>query len=217
MPQTVSATGQAVFNDAQRTLHQSGISNGSATQDTIEDDGDWLVSNSIVRNQDRQQQQHDDDEFDMIDDDGELIGQPRPEDIAVEQSADHDDEYADMADYEDDNIIVDAAADTTTTTADNTNIIKVRTYDLSITYDKYYQTPRIWMTGKSSSDQPLSARETMQDVISDSANKTVTIEQHPHVPGPHASIHPCQHGAVMKTIVRNLIQASNCQISDSLF
>lgn len=27
------------------------------------------------------------------------------------------------------------------------NIIKTRTYDLSITYDKYYQTPRIWLSG----------------------------------------------------------------------
>ena len=44
----------------------------------------------------------------------------------------------------------------------------------------------------------------MQDVISDYANRTVTVENHPHVSGPHASIHPCQHGAVMKTIVRNL-------------
>ena len=30
------------------------------------------------------------------------------------------------------------------------------------------------------------------------------VLRHPHVTGPHASIHPCQHGAVMKTIVRNL-------------
>lgn len=29
----------------------------------------------------------------------------------------------------------------------------------------------------------------------------VTIEDHPHLPGKHASIHPCRHGAVMKKIV----------------
>jgi ubiquitin-like-conjugating enzyme ATG3 len=34
----------------------------------------------------------------------------------------------------------------------------------------------------------------------------VTIENHPHVAGPHASIHPCQHGKVMKTIVKNLMK-----------
>lgn len=29
----------------------------------------------------------------------------------------------------------------------------------------------------------------------------VTIEDHPHLPGKHASIHPCRHGAVMKKII----------------
>ena len=27
------------------------------------------------------------------------------------------------------------------------DILKTRTYDLHITYDKYYQTPRLWLTG----------------------------------------------------------------------
>ena len=86
----------------------------------------------------------------------------------------------------------------------------MRTYDLSITYDKYYQTPRVWMMGYSAdSNQPLTGEEMMQDVMSDYANRTVTIETHPHVSGPHASIHPCQHGAVMKTIVRNLTASSS--------
>lgn len=26
-------------------------------------------------------------------------------------------------------------------------IIQTRTYDLNITYDKYYQTPRLWLSG----------------------------------------------------------------------
>lgn len=51
----------------------------------------------------------------------------------------------------------------------------------------------------------------MQDVISDYANKTVTMEPHPHVSGPQASIHPCQHGKVMKAIVKNLIKATDKQ------
>ena len=128
---------------------------------------------------------------------------------------DDDDEYADMADFEDDDIIEDEAAVTsptavaanaTTSNNNDDNILKVRTYDLSITYDKYYQTPRIWLMGYADdgSSRPLTGDEMMQDVISDYAHRTVTIENHPHVHGPHASIHPCQHGAVMKTIVRNL-------------
>lgn len=27
------------------------------------------------------------------------------------------------------------------------NLVQVRTYDCSITYDKYYQTPRMWLLG----------------------------------------------------------------------
>lgn len=65
------------------------------------------------------------------------------------------------------------------------------------------------MIGRNESNQqPLSAPEMMEDVISDYANKTVTMEPHPHVSGPQASIHPCQHGKVMKAIVRNLLKAT---------
>ena len=50
----------------------------------------------------------------------------------------------------------------------------------------------------------------MEDVISDYAHRTVTMEYHPHLSGSvqHASIHPCQHGAVMKTIIKNLMRDS---------
>lgn len=137
---------------------------------------------------------------------------------------DDDDEYADMEEFEDDNVMEDEAmapnasstiesttkATSNTSSDNNNNIMKVRTYDLSITYDKYYQTPRVWMMGYESSDssQPLTGEQMLQDVMSDYANRTVTIDPHPHVTGYHASIHPCQHGAVMKTIVKNLTKAA---------
>ena len=37
------------------------------------------------------------------------------------------------------------------------------------------------------------------------ANRTVTIETHPHRDIAHASIHPCQHAAVMKRIMSQLV------------
>ena len=55
----------------------------------------------------------------------------------------------------------------------------------------------------------------MQDVMTDYANKTVTMEAHPHLPGPYASIHPCKHAAVMKTIVRNLTKRNNAAATSS--
>jgi ubiquitin-like-conjugating enzyme ATG3 len=136
----------------------------------------------------------------------------------------HHDEYADMADFEDDDVMVDeaAAAAAVATPApssfissgtnnkhddgSNDNILRVRSYDVSITYDKYYQTPRVYLMGYADdgSNRPLTGDEMMEDVMSDYAHRTITVENHPHLAGPHASIHPCQHGAVMKTIVRNL-------------
>ena len=190
-----------------------------------DDEDDWMVSHLQTP---KQQQEADDaleEEFDILDETGEVIVEEKPP--APPENEEEEDEYADMADFEDDNVLQDDDAavvpsqPTATTTKDgddNTNIVKVRTYDLSITYDKYYQTPRVWMMGKQpmndGSERPLSGREMMQDVMSDYANKTVTIEAHPHVTGPHASIHPCQHGKVMKTIVQNLLRATQQTATD---
>ncbi|KAG0447366.1 hypothetical protein HPP92_028357 [Vanilla planifolia] len=81
------------------------------------------------------------------------------------------------------------------------NILRTRTYDVSITYDKYYQTPRVWLTGYDESRIPLKPELVLEDVSQDHAHKTVTIEDHPHLQGKHASVHPCRHGAVMKKII----------------
>lgn len=41
---------------------------------------------------------------------------------------------------------------------------------------------------------PLSVDEMYEDVNQDYAKKTVTMESHPHIPGPPmASIHPCKY------------------------
>lgn len=62
-------------------------------------------------------------------------------------------------------------------------IIPTRTYDLNITYDKYYQTPRLWLTGYDEHQKPLSIDEMYEDISQDHAKKTVTMETHPHIPG----------------------------------
>ncbi|RKO94938.1 hypothetical protein CAUPRSCDRAFT_10187 [Caulochytrium protostelioides] len=84
---------------------------------------------------------------------------------------------------------------------DNDNILRTRTYDLSITYDKYYQTPRVWLAGYSESRQPLTSEQIFEDISQDHANKTVTIENHPHEHVTMASVHPCKHANVMKRIL----------------
>jgi len=223
----------------------SANSGGEVGDGDDDDDGDWLVSQILTAEEQREREEKAlEDGFDILDGEGEVVAandddvekemgkmsisgeqnEGTSETAAADGGEDNDDEYADMADFEDDDVMEDEAAVTTTipsssTTTNNNNIhnpsndniLKVRSYDVSITYDKYYQTPRVWLTGYADdgSNTPLTGQEMMQDVISDYANRTVTVENHPHVSGPHASIHPCQHGAVMKTIVRNLTKDSS--------
>lgn len=85
------------------------------------------------------------------------------------------------------------------------NILKTRTYDLSITYDKYYQTPRMFLFGYDEQRRPLSSSQIFQDISQDHAKKTVTIEVHPHEEVTLASIHPCKHANVMKSIIDNVV------------
>jgi ubiquitin-like-conjugating enzyme ATG3 len=198
------------------------------------DDDEWLVS-SIIRQAtatgDGNDQDDDalEDEFDILDAEGEVVEKRKdaaesgniagpPEAAGTDNDGDgaeeeEEDEYAEMAGYEDDDVLVDDAAAGIAAMAGpgaaNDALVRVRTYDVSITYDKYYQTPRVWMTGRDPNDQPLTSGQMMEDVISDYANKTVTMELHPHVAGTQASIHPCQHSKVMKAIVRNLIRATS--------
>ena len=217
--------------------HQMGFAlagnggDGAGGGDDDDGDGDWMVPTT---NANMAAASSIEDEFDVLDENGEVLCQPRPSDVEVEQqnansnssnkgSCEDDDEYADMEDFVDDNVLMDdddvvaKPAATTAASSYDDNIVKVRTYDLSITYDKYYQTPRIWMSGKTDSGDPLTAKQTMEDVMTDYANKTVTMEAHPHIFGiPHASIHPCQHGKVMKTIVRNLMAASSSSSGDGV-
>uniref|UniRef100_A0A7R9ZK15 Autophagy-related protein 3 n=1 Tax=Craspedostauros australis TaxID=1486917 RepID=A0A7R9ZK15_9STRA len=202
-----------------------------STGDDDADVGDWLISNVIRNdaaadakntssNDDGNDHDSIEDDFDLVDADGEIMEKPAattPTSAAATagdaKDDDDDDEFADMEDYfQDDTLIQDDAA-ASSSPQDDTNqlLVKVRTYDLSITYDKYYNTPRVWMVGKSTQGQPLTGQQMMEDVISDYANRTVTIENHPHVSGPHASIHPCKHGAVMKAIVRNLVSKDTIQ------
>ncbi|EUT86419.1 hypothetical protein PFAG_02289 [Plasmodium falciparum Santa Lucia] len=56
------------------------------------------------------------------------------------------------------------------------NLMKIRTYDVSITYDKYYQTPRIWLFGYNENGDPLKSEEIFEDILSDYSYKTVTVK-----------------------------------------
>ncbi|KAF7490201.1 Ubiquitin-like-conjugating enzyme ATG3 [Sarcoptes scabiei] len=86
----------------------------------------------------------------------------------------------------------------------NNEIVATRTYDLYITYDKYYQTPRLWLSGFDEYFQPLSIHDMFEDISEDHAKKTVTMEWHPHFNGMMASVHPCRHAEMMKKIITTM-------------
>ncbi|KAF8134280.1 putative E2-like enzyme [Boletus edulis] len=85
------------------------------------------------------------------------------------------------------------------------NLLQVRTYDVMITYDKYYQTPRIWLIGYDENRTPLTPSQIFQDVSADHALKTVTIEAFPQSATLQAaSVHPCKHASVMKKVIERM-------------
>jgi ubiquitin-like-conjugating enzyme ATG3 len=83
--------------------------------------------------------------------------------------------------------------------------VKTRSYDLSITYDKYYQVPRLWLFGYDADGRPLTQDQVKEDVLSEYADKTVTFDPHPLTGIPTVSIHPCKHSLVMKKVVQDWV------------
>lgn len=77
----------------------------------------------------------------------------------------------------------------------------MRTYDCYISYDKHYQTPRFWLFGYDEHKTPLTTQQVFQDVPSDHAFKTMTMEAFPHSGTQLASVHPCKHASVMKKFI----------------
>ena len=99
-----------------------------------------------------------------------------------------------------------AAAAAAATAAEASAVILTRRYDLSITYDKYYQVPRVWLFGYDEARAPLTPDAIFEDIVQDYAQRTVTVEAHPHedASSVYASIHPCQHANAMKKIITAL-------------
>ena len=70
--------------------------------------------------------------------------------------------------------------------------------------DKYYQTPRFWLVGYAEDRSLLQPEKSLEDVSSEHAQKTITIDPHPHLNLSAASIHPCRHASVMKKIMAQM-------------
>jgi ubiquitin-like-conjugating enzyme ATG3 len=86
------------------------------------------------------------------------------------------------------------------------NVIRTRTYDVSVTYDYYYRVPRMWLTGYDENGTPLTDGEIKEDIMLDYIDKTVTIEMHPHTNVKSISIHPCKHSLLLMKMIENFEQ-----------
>eukprot|EP00158_Paraphelidium_tribonemae_P007850 Partr_v1_DN28379_c1_g1_i6_m79355 putative Autophagy-related protein 3 len=131
------------------------------------------------------------------------------EQSAVEES--DNESIPDMEDYDAEQNVIEEPDDpaeyrpsAVSQTGTNENVHRYRTYDLFITYDKYYQTPRFWLYGYNEDRKPLTHEQVFEDISQEHANKTVTIETHPHLNLSLVSIHPCKHANVMKKLMETM-------------
>lgn len=69
-------------------------------------------------------------------------------------------------------------------------------------YSPYYRTPRLYLSGYTGG-QPLAPQSMMEDIVGDYKDKTVTLEDFPFFANAvkMASVHPCKHASVMKTLL----------------
>jgi len=164
-----------------------------------------------------------------------LAGQP----AAPAANDDDDDDDADVMEFDDEDLMeedpavappqplpqVEKAAEKTTDGAmgdgDDDDVLKTRTYDLFITYDHFYRTPRVWLSGYDEQMKPLQPEQVFEDISADHAHKTVTFEEFPHMTGVQmAYIHPCKHASVMKKIIARQMEnggsAANIQVEQYL-
>ena len=80
---------------------------------------------------------------------------------------------------------------------------KMRTYDVSVTYDFYYCVPRMWLVGYDYKGRPLTANEMKEDVMPEYRNKTVTIEPQTCTGIKNISVHPCRHSQLLKKMIND--------------
>lgn len=82
----------------------------------------------------------------------------------------------------------------------------LRFYNVVVSYDQYYCSPRMYLFGYKCGAQnvPLTKEEMMEDVYSANREKTATIDPHPFVQAPCISIHPCRHAEMMKRTLDRL-------------
>jgi ubiquitin-like-conjugating enzyme ATG3 len=114
-------------------------------------------------------------------------------------SIDMDDESSDddlLAELEDKTLMQEDAATVKILPGELKNIPNY--YNVYITYDQYYRTPRIWFVGSSIDGCKLSQKETYKDFMPEYLNISLTMELNPILNMHCTSVHPCKHAYAMQ-------------------
>lgn len=85
---------------------------------------------------------------------------------------------------------------------EKTQATSCRLYDVYVVWDKYYQTPRVFLQGYANG-KPLTKDEMLEDVYAVNRETTVSVDPHPYLDAPCISIHPCRHAETMKGILEH--------------
>ncbi|UKJ89015.2 hypothetical protein MACJ_002261 [Theileria orientalis] len=78
-----------------------------------------------------------------------------------------------------------------------------RKYELSVTYDRYNETPRLWLRGYNQFGLPLTKDEMLEDVPETYVGKSVTVEKHPFTGYLTLTVHPCNQREIVNTEKEN--------------
>ena len=100
-----------------------------------------------------------------------------------------------LADFENQDLVLNDAA---TAEIDYENISKNHYYNISITYDQYYRTPRIWFEGTDAGGGLLTQNEIYSDFMIEYIKVSLTLETHPVLKINCISVHPCKHAFAMQ-------------------
>ena len=157
------------------------LKNNEITEVQLEDD--WVEENVKISNKEEQPKK----ENNLNDN----LNLDNPENLKAQNKIEKkENEVKEIDDFE----IIDNDTDENT---------KMRTYDVSVTYDFYYCVPRMWLVGYDYKGRPLTANEMKEDVMPEYRNKTVTIEPQTCTGIKNISVHPCRHSQLIKKMIND--------------
>ncbi|KAL3317242.1 E2-like enzyme [Cichlidogyrus casuarinus] len=158
-------------------------------ENLVEGEDGWIETSHLIESIEEDSKQPDDTEMDCRCNDSASDEEPADMDAIMESG------------LLDDPCEVEKLTIKPASTSKEDALVKTRTYDLFITYDNYYKTPRLWLTGYDENGKPLEETQMYEDISQDHANKTVTFEKNLHLGQRLPSIHPCKQAEIMKKLI----------------